>query len=918
MPSVFDKYIEPQAEQDATNDNVEASSASMSGKQESVFDKYIEPTSPSVFDKYIKSEQSAWEEFKYAFHKQDNLTSLASDVIESYFPLGSIAWDLSSGFDYVTPTERYGEEFLSATPEQRRDIIAQRRLADLEEAYGSDFVEGTGTAATLGSVAGILADPTNLLPLGARARTALPAAGGLGGAYSILEDVAKNREIDLEKAATTSALSVLGVGAFMGSVRGIGALATKMSDKAAKSLTEKAQRLIDAPTPAGVADADVVGKLRAGGMNDKQILQVEAAYQRLGQKPRARMATDAEKVFDEQITKHSAVTRSKDPTVDKILGAMSTRVRQLDEGIFGRVQKFEFDTKVNTSKYLNMAEDFTKKFNKIPEAMRQRIGFYMANGEFKAAEALMTKHDPVITASFQNIKNVVDDLGKQLQEAGHTFELLENYFPRLVKDKVGLWNSIGKQERGMIDEAIAKYAKARGIKADTVPEEMQIKLANQVLRGYRLTLDGHKPRFVKERAIQRLTPEQFKEFYADPAEALHKYISGAVNDIERRKFFGRSGVDDDVVSSIGNLVREANLPPEKEAQLADILTARFVGGEASPHAAVRTLRELGYMGTIANPFTAIKQLGDLANSAALNGFRNTISAMFKANAKEARLIDLGLDNTVLHEIVQDRGKLATALDTMLKGTGFQRIDRFGKETYINAALQKLRGQVKSENGLAKVREKWSGVYGDEFDALVTDLKSGQMTPLVKQHLFAELAEVQPITMFEMSEAFAANPNARIMYMLKSFTLKQYDIVRKNIVQEWKKGNKKEAAKMAALLGGYLTTANLATQTVVDLMLGRDVNPEDLPEKSLWALLGVYGFSNYAVDRYLGRGDVKGFVQNTITPATPVIDAAFAGVTEPFKEDPNYGKVVKGVPVVGNFIYSWFMGGAEKYNERQSK
>ena len=863
-------------------------------------------------------EQSAWDEFTYAFKKQDNITTLASDILESYFPVGNIDFNLDSGFDYITPTERYGEEFIAASPEQRRDMIAQRRLADLTEEYSIEFQPGEGAADVLGSFAGAVADPTSLIPVGAALKTAIPALATMGGGYSVLEDVAKNKEVDPVKAATYAGVSAVGGAALMGATKGVSAVASKMSDKAAKGLTEKAQKIIDAPAPEGVASTDVAGKLRAAGMNDKQILKVEQAYQRLGTKPKLRMSSNAEQEFDNLITKHSAVARSKDKTIDKVLGAMSTRVKGIDEGIFGRVQKFEFDTKVNTSKYLNIAETFTKKFNTLPEPMRQRIGFFLANGEFKAAENIMTKHDPALTVSFQNIKQVVNDLGEGLQEAGHTFELMENYFPRLIKDKPGLWESLGKEERSAIDQAIVEYAKKQKIKAENVSEEMQIKIANQVLRGYRITVDGHKPSFVKDRKLQRLTPEQFKTFYADPSEALHKYISGAVNDIERRKFFGRSGIDDDVLGSIGKLVKDANLSPDKEAQLADILTARFVGGEASPHAAVRTLRELGYMGTIANPFTAIKQLGDLANSAALNGFRNTISAMFKADAKEIKLVDLGLDNTVLHEIVQDRGKLSTVLNDMLKYTGFQKIDTFGKETYINAALNKLRSQSKSTKGLDKIREKWGGVYGDEFDVLIKDLQSGQMTPLVKQHLFAELAEVQPITMFEQPEAFAANPNARIMYMLKSFTLKQWDIVRKNIIQEWQKGNKKEAATKAAIMAGYLTTANVATQTITDLMLGREVKPEDLPNKAMWALTGVYGFGQYTTERYLSRGDVKGFVMNVVTPATPVIDAAFAGATEPFKEDPNYGKVVKGVPVVGNFIYNWFMGGAEKYNERQNK
>jgi hypothetical protein len=101
----------------------------------------------------------------------------------------------------------------------------------------------------------------------------------------------------------------------------------------------------------------------------------------------------------------------------------------------------------------------------------------------------------------------------------------------------------------------------------------------------------------------------------------------------------------------------------------------------------------------------------------------------------------------------------------------------------------------------------------------------------------------------------------------------------------------------------------------DILNGREVRPEDLPEKALWALLGVFGMNKYTAERYLGRGDIKGAVINTLAPATPLIEAAWKGTTEVFEEEPDYAPVLKGVPVVGPLAYNWFGGGAEKYNER---
>ena len=67
-----------------------------------------------------------------------------------------------------------------------------------------------------------------------------------------------------------------------------------------------------------------------------------------------------------------------------------------------------------------------------------------------------------------------------------------------------------------------------------------------------------------------------------------------------------------------------------------------MGGEQTVGSSLGTLRDLGYLGTIANPISAITQFGDLGISGALNGFRNTISAMF--GKKDIKMIDIGLTN----------------------------------------------------------------------------------------------------------------------------------------------------------------------------------------------------------------------------------------------------------------------------------
>jgi len=39
-------------------------------------------------------------------------------------------------------------------------------------------------------------------------------------------------------------------------------------------------------------------------------------------------------------------------------------------------------------------------------------------------------------------------------------------------------------------------------------------------------------------------------------------------------------------------------------------------------------------------------------------------------------------------------------------------------------------------------------------------------------------------------------------------------------------------------------------------------------------------------------------------------------TELLEEEPNVEKLIKPVPIVGNLVYNWMLGGAEEFNEKE--
>ena len=868
----------------------------------------------------IEDEQnaSAREQFMYAFDKEGNLTTYAGDILESKFPLGAISFDFSEGFQYLSPTERYGEEFMEATPEQRREIIMQRREEQLGIDYGEDFREDAeGMAATLGQVAKAVADPAAaLIPVGRGYKAIAATSGGLGATYEVLEDVAENKPIDVKEAALTGAVSAVGVPV---TIAGARTVANIVQDKVANKAFNNAQKVINEKAAQGYVVKDMPKVLEEAGVD---MVKLASAQSKLGKKLTVPAFADAAEIAANQaITRDSAVTRTISKGLDKYLGTLSTRVRNISEPVFGRLRKFEYNIHVNTQNKLNAVKPFIEMLGKTDPKFKQRIARTLFNGNFDAAEGLMRVSNPELLPQFSAVKGLLESTANELVESGHSLTKLDNYFPRKVNDLEGLLESLGTKKKSSVEKALQKYAQTKGFSSVAeVPPEERAEVVDLVMRGYKQTTDGGKPRFLKPRTIEQVAPEHMK-YYATPEESIQSYLRGAVNDIERRKFFGRS-VNEDMAgrfntdSSIGRFIADeldaGNIPSEKQDELRDLLQARFVGGETATGGVLGGVRDLGYMGTIANPISALTQLGDLGITSALKGLGPTFRSMF--GAKEAKLIDIGLDDVISKELSNAR-KTARGLNELLKYAGFKRVDRLTKETFINASLKRARALARTEKGQQELRKNWGNVFGDEFESLVDDLNSKVMSDNVKFYLFNELSGVQPITLSEMPEAYLTSPNGRVFYMLKSFTLKLYDVVRNNIVKEYKQGNKMKAVKNAALLAGYFTAANTGVGVTKDLLLGRDVRPEDLPSRSLWALLGGFGINQYVSERYLSRGDMKGALINTFAPATPVIDAAFKLGTELPKEDPNIETTLKAVPLVGPIVYNWFGGGAEKFNER---
>lgn len=860
----------------------------------------------------------------FEFIKNPNYLANGKMFLNALFPVPSEAMKYTTSYGYSPVTqgtmpaggtleEDYGEDISKLSFNERRLALKRRKERMLQASSGVMFeYNPESTGSTVGAIAKAVIDPINLIPAAASVRGGIALGTAIGGIGSVADDFvySEEGEIDTTKALVSGAAGGILSGAVIKGAKVLG-------DRGAKKIVRKAQIEMDKAISKGANPLYGKEILEDAGINTTKLA---AAQKRIGAKINISPKKVAQKEAEDILVNDSAVGRFSNTWVDEVAGVLSTRIKALDEQTFGRLRRFEFDSHKRTVEALDTSQTWVKGLTELAEPTKNSIARLLYNEEFDAARALMGRG---LADDFDlNIMPMLSKMGDDLVESGHSFQKIENYFPRLVKDLKGLQESLGVEQKGLISKAQHQYASQKNVSVKMLTDAENAEIIDKLVRGYSFAPKNGKPGFVRNRKLT-LTDEQM-QYYAKPEESLAIYLRRAVNDLEKRKFLGIHGTKDEATGllntdkSIGDYVKaakeEGRLSADDEVTMIEMLKSRFVGGEQSAGSINATIRDLGYMGTIANPISAVTQLGDLGTSGALNGLRNTLGSLF--GTTDVKLMDIYIDE--VSKELSEAGLRGTSkmLHKLMEKSGFKALDRLGKETYINAAFKNAKKLVKTKEGLAKFKKKIGSTYGDETKALIADLESGEITDTVKYFLFNELADVQPVTLSEFPQAYLDNPNNRILYMLKSFTIKQIDVVRRNVVQEYAKGNKKEAIKNAALLGGYLSTANTGTQYAKDLLLGRDVKAEDIPDRAMWNLLSVYGLNRYTTDRYVSNGDWKGAVTNLITPATPLIDSLFSLGGEVLSDDPNVAKLVKPVPIVGNLTYNWMLGGAEEFNERE--
>lgn len=529
-----------------------------------------------------------------------------------------------------------------------------------------------------------------------------------------------------------------------------------------------------------------------------------------------------------------------------------------------------------------------------------------------------------LTEDYRGVRKVLNDIKSEYEELGLDANFIDNYFPRLVEDLNGLKKSYG-QDTGIVDQEIRRYEKMTGQTLSDVERQMMYeKLARS--RLYRGGLNS--PSNMKERRTTLIGEDQMK-YYADPEVALDGYIEKMVNAIETKKLIGDAasgktlGVDP-VSGRLGvvmdKLIKEGRLREDQVQVIQGAVAARF-GQHGSQYGFVKGAKNAGYLATMGNVGSTLTQLGDFYFTMVQNGLIPTVEAAL--GKKNFTVEDLGIAKDMVEiDSKQGAGMFSNSVRTVFKWTGLTAMDRLAKNTNINAAHGVLtKGAKANPNSKTykKTLARLKRTQGDDAYKTIADLQNGVRSDYVIEALYNELADVAPISLLEMPESYSANPNLRILYSLKSYTIKQFNFVRErvwvNLMQGIATKNPKmigEASTDMMKILAFSTLANGSADVLKAIVFNREIDEKDF----YWnTLLRIFGITKYTTVQIRKEGLDTAILKTIAPPQLGVAASAFKDVQE--MGEVSDMRSVKYMPFVGK-LYYWQMGRGVEAEKRLSR
>ena len=183
----------------------------------------------------------------------------------------------------------------------------------------------------------------------------------------------------------------------------------------------------------------------------------------------------------------------------------------------------------------------------------------------------------------------------------------------------------------------------------------------------------------------------------------------------------------------------------------------------------------------------------------------------------------------------------------------------------------------------------------------------------------------------MPEFYLKAPNGRIWYMLKTYTIKQFDVIRNEAFKKMNEGKtvleKAEGLRRLIYLASVLMLTGMSSDKIKNYMYGREQEFDEMVGDNLLRLVGLQKYLLWHIRRHknlaitFGKG-----IFPPVSINSPVLEAFIRDIDkyqrtqkkgEEFKI-PGDTESVKNIPIVGRLYYNYFGNGEKFHAKRKEK
>jgi len=600
---------------------------------------------------------------------------------------------------------------------------------------------------------------------------------------------------------------------------------------------------------------------------------------------------------------------------DKILKPLKDRVR--DEGhplLAARMDKFELESNVMFADHFQRMVPFLKGLKKMSKKDRAILDLAAKNSDIVAVNRVLTRYQgkiPGIKSAFKEVRETLNDLWILADKNGIDVNYTKDYIPRFVKDYDELRKALKLGEKKELDRMLQEardklYPKGTGTGRPLLTAHERMEVVNKFFSKKGI---GDRLGWTEKRAIAELETELMPH-YLGLEESLARYTRSVAYQVSKNRLVGKSPQfsDTSYQKIAGKLHAQGEISSPQMEKVRHLFNVRLKGGESQMGDAFKLYRDMVYMTTIGNPMSALTQVSEIGLNAYRNGLLPSIKGTIRK--KPVKLKDLGIED--ISAELADPSKMSKGLRDMLKFSGFKKMDVVMKEANLASSLEKTRKQVMNKNSKAfkEFESEYGAYFGGEFDDLVKSLRANDINnDNVKLLLYSRLTKTQPIALSEMTEAYIAGGGfSRSMYFLKSFAMKQFNVVRQDVIKQLANPKTtKEGMKNLMRLGVYFGGSTTGVNWMKDFVLGREFELSDQMVSQGLMLFGQTKYVTYQAKREGAMGVALAYLP--VVPANRMLRELIAsgidGDLERAKESWKYG--VEAVPLGGK-VASWRVPG----------